>query len=331
MYLRFTQKFFVYILIYILFFGALALNRAQAQTINDLMVEVIPSNPSPGENVSISINSYTLNLNSLNITWLINNKNVLSGIGKTKYSLTAPDEGGGVTVSIKVKSDEGEILKNLDIRPTAMTILWEAKDSYVPAFYKGKALPAPDSQVRIVAIPEIKVGGLFLNPKNMDYSWRKDFSNDQEASGYSKNYFDYISDYLDPSNYIEVSASTIDQKYTSSDELVVETFKPKLVFYKNDPKLGTLFEKTIENGHLIADQEILVASPYFISPKNILNPRLTWTWGINGKQIETSSIFKYLLPLKVQDGVSGKSNIQLEIENMDKVFQTAKKTISVEF
>ncbi len=170
-------------------------------------------------------------------------------------------------------TSEGTIDTKVVIRPSVMVILWQADDSYVPPFYRGKALPAPDTSIKIVAMPEIKTGSTYLNPKNMTYSWRKDFTNDEGASGYGKNFFSYVSDYLDPSNYIEVNAVTIDQKYSSTSNVTVGTFQPKLLFYRNDENLGTMFENALMDGYKIINKEIIFAAPYFISPKDIRNCR----------------------------------------------------------
>ena len=318
------QNLFVAVLIV---FGFLIFSNAQAQSSSDILVDVIPANPNPGESVTINLNSYSLDINSSSITWLVNGKSVQSGIGKKSYTLTAGSAGSETTVTIKLADLETKII----IKPSVMVVLWQADDSYVPPFYKGKALPARDSTVKIVAMPEIKVGSTYLNPKNMTYSWRKDFTNDEEASGYGKNSFSYVSDYLDASNYIEVNATTTDQKYSSTSNTTVGTFAPKIVFYRNEENLGTRFETAVTDGHSIVDKEILFAAPFFISPKDIRNPRLVWTWSINGGSISNQGLHKNLLPLQVQSGVSGTSTVKLDIENMDKVFQTASSEINVQF
>ncbi len=320
-----TYKYLVYpLVVFALLFN---FGTTHAQSSSDILVDVIPANPNPGESVTINLSSYSLDINSSSITWLVNGKSVLSGVGKKTYTLTAGSAGSETTVTIRVADIETKII----IKPSVMVVLWQADDSYVPPFYKGKALPSADSSIKIVAMPEIKVGSTYLNPKNMTYSWRKDFTNDEEASGYGKNSFSYVSDYLDASNYIEVNATTTDQKYSSTSNTTVGTFAPKIVFYRNEESLGTRFETAVTDGHSIVDKEILFAAPFFISPKDIRNPRLVWTWSINGGQIFNQSLSKNLLPLQVQSGVSGTSTVKLDIENMDKVFQTATKEIDVQF
>ncbi|MBP6060412.1 MAG: hypothetical protein KA515_00185 [Candidatus Pacebacteria bacterium] len=302
-----------------------------AQTPTDVSINVVPENPTPGGEVSLSLSSYSVDLDASQITWSVGGKTLLSGLGKTTLSLTAPALGAETSVNIRIRANGTIIDTKAVLNSSRMIVLWQADDSYTPPFYKGRALPAPDSGIKIVAIPEIKTGSSFVNPKNMTYTWRKDYTNDQEAAGYGKNYFTYNSDYLDPSNYIEVSATTIDQKYSSSSALDVGTFKPKLLFYKKDENLGTMFENALADGHKISDKEILFAAPYFISPKNIRIPRLTWTWSLNDQMVQNGSFVKNLLPLQVQSGVSGTSKLKLEVENMDKLTQSVKNEITLEF
>jgi len=212
-----------------------------------------------------------------------------------------------------------------------MVLLWQANDSYVPPFYKGKAMPSPNSSVKVVALPQIKNGSSLVDPKNMTYSWKLDSTNDQNSSGYGKNSFSYVSDYLDNSNNVNVAASTTDQKYSTEGSLDVSTTSPKIQFYKNDPTLGTLWEQALSAGHQIVGNEVVQAAPYFISPKDIRIPFLTFSWYINNEQIAVPSHSKNLFPLTAQAGTSGTANIKLEVNNTNSLVNTVTKEMSVNF
>lgn len=311
--------------------GSLFPFRANAISSSDILVNVAPENPAPGENVSITLNSYAFNLDSVLISWSIGGKTLLSGIGKKSFSLKAPGAGGETTVVAMLSLPEGKIDTRIVVRPNVIVLLWQTDDSYVPPFYRGKAMPSPASQIKVVALPEIKSGAQMLSPKNMVYAWKKDYTNNQDGSGYGKSSFIYTSDYLEDSNNISVKASTVDQKYSSEASINIGTIQPKILFYKNDANLGTLWEQSLQNGHKIKDAEIIEATPYFISPKDIRIPILDWSWSINNNPVEVLGARKNLLPLKTEAGVSGTSLIKLEIENVYKLFESASKEISVEF
>jgi hypothetical protein len=212
-----------------------------------------------------------------------------------------------------------------------MTLLWQANDSYIPPFYEGKAMPSPDSEVKIVALPEIKNGASFVNPTNMTYDWQLDGTNDENNSGYGKNYFTYVSDYLDNSNNVNVTATTLDQQDSTSGSIDVSTISPKIEFYKNDPTLGTIWEQALENGHQVTGNEIFQAAPYFISPKNLRIPFLNFAWSINDSQVSVPIYSNNLLPVATQAGTSGTAKIDLTVNNIHDLVQTASKEINVNF
>jgi|SRR3989338_274485 len=332
---KLSKPFVIYPLIILMVFTIFGFSisyRIHAQsTPDDILVSIIPPDPTPNEDISITLSSYSDNLDTVLITWYVNGKNILSGIGKKSTTIKAPALGVETTVVAKIALSLGEITKNIVIKPSIIILLSQANDSYTPPFYRGKALLTPGSEVKVVAMPEIKVGAGLANPKNMTYAWRKDFTNDIGASGYGKNYFTYISDYLDDSNYIEVTATTLDQKYSSLANITIGMTQPKILFYKNDSAIGTIWDRALADGHKIEDKEIIKAIPYFISPKNIRNPRLIWNWFINDSQVYNQSFQKNLMPLQVGEGTSGTSRLRVEIENLDKIFQTANKEINLEF
>lgn len=325
--LRLLPIYFFTVILSLVIGGAILPTPATAAaTQSDIFVTITPENPGPNENVSIAISSYAYNLDTVLISWTMNGKNVSSGIGKKTLSLQSPAAGSRTAVSATISLPDGTVEKNITIRPSVIVLLWQANDSYVPPFYRGKALPSPESQVKVVAIPDSRV-----NPKNMTYSWKKDYNNESGSSGYGKNFFTYTSDYLEDSNNISVTASTIDQSYSASSNINIGTTTPKIVFYKNDTNLGTLWEMALGNGHIIKGDEIIEAAPYFISPKNIRIPMLKWSWSINGSPVDNIGLSKNLMPITVQPGVSGTSQIKLEVENIYKIFANVSKEISVEF
>jgi len=312
-------------------FGSFSSN-AQAQSSSaSILVRVLPENPSPNQNVTINLSSYLSNLDTVLITWSVNGARIISETGQKTFSTTVGAAGTDTRILATIHLPAGIIEKRITLRPSNLNILWEALDSYVPPFYKGKALPVLDSEIKVVAMPEIISGSTMTNSKNMSYAWRKDYSNEQSASGYGKNYFIYVNDYLESSNNIEVTASTTDQRFTSKGSIDIGTFSPKISFYRKDAKMGILFNRELEASHRIQGEEIVVAVPYFISPKQIQIPSLVFTWSINGTPTTNQIGNKHIMPLKTVDGVTGTSRLRLDIENRNKIFQTASKEINIEF
>jgi hypothetical protein len=320
---------FLYCLIALLPIGAFSVLAVSPSSIS---MSVVPPNPAPNESVTITLSSYAANLDSVSISWFVNGKSVLSGIGKKSYSTSVGSTGSRTTVLAKIALPDGEIDKSIILSPSVMILLWQATDSHVPPFYKGKALLPSESEVKIVAMPEIKTSAGFTSPKNMTYTWKKDYTNVASAGGYAKNSYTFTNDYLDDTNNIEVTASTLDQRYSASENINITSTLPKISLYKKDPLLGTIWENAIMNSHIITGNETLYAVPYFMSPKDIRRPDLAFSWFINDIAVSISSGFqKNILPITIPAGSSGTSKLKVQVENTDKLLQTVSKEVRVQF
>jgi hypothetical protein len=135
--------------------GLFVAGKVFAVSPDSILVNMVPENPAPNEGVAISLNSYASNLDAVMITWRVDGKISLSGIGKKTFLLTAPAAGKTTNVSVLIALPDGDITKDIAVRPAEMVLLWQADDSYVPPFYKGKAMPSAQSEIKVVAMPEI--------------------------------------------------------------------------------------------------------------------------------------------------------------------------------
>ncbi len=301
---------------------------------SSINIDLAPTSPSAGENTRITLSSYGSNLDTVSISWFVNGKAISSDIGMKSFSVNAPQNGGETIVRAVITLPDGNIEKSVVIRPSALTLLWQATDSYVPPFYRGKAMPTIDSEVKVIALPEVKIAGKEISPKNLIYDWKKNYTNEAGASGYGKNFFSFVNDYLENLDTVSVTAYTTDGKYSSTANLNITASSPQISFYRNDPLLGTIWEMALKDGHTIqeGEGEIIVAEPYFIAPKAIWSPSLVWSWYINGEL--TNNVFTYRknwMPIKVEGGISGTSTIGLYVENKDQLIGNVSKQINIEY
>lgn len=301
---------------------------------SQISIDTIPTNPSAGQNFTVSLNSYSADLDTILISWFVNGKKVSSEIGMKSMSATAPAASSSSTIRAVLSFPDGEVEKRVTIRPSPMTILWQATDSYVPPFYRGKAMPTAESEIKVVALPEIKSGVSIVSPKNLVYTWKLNYENEADASGYGKNAFTYVNDYLEDLDNISVTASTIDGKFSSSNNVNISASQPQISFYKNDSLLGIIWEQALSDGHKMQNgqDETIVAEPYFVSPKEIWSPSLVWNWFINGNL--TNNIFesqKNWLPIKVEGDVTGTSTIGVSLENKTQLLGNTSKQINIEY
>jgi hypothetical protein len=88
--LRGALFFFIVVSI---FSYSLTFNReVWAVSAASVAVSVAPESPKPNENTFITLSSFTANLDTVLISWYVNDTLTSSGIGKKNFSATAPKE-----------------------------------------------------------------------------------------------------------------------------------------------------------------------------------------------------------------------------------------------
>ncbi len=153
---------------------------AQQSTI-DLSIEMIPGTPSAGQSVVLVAKSYGVNLNESPVSWTYGGRTIASGVGKTRISVIAPENGAVATATVTVSAAGFETTSaSITLNPGSIDMLWEAADAYVPPFYKGKAMLAPGGIFRVTAIPS------GTNPNQSVFTWTRNDSVIESSSGYGK-------------------------------------------------------------------------------------------------------------------------------------------------
>lgn len=308
-------------LIYV--FSALSVN-AQLKS-DDISLSINPKQPGPNETVSATLASYSVDLNKTLITWSINGQALLQNVGQKTFSFRTGESGIQTILGIKIDTTDGSsINKQLVINPATIDLLWEAVDSYTPPFYKGKALVPSEGAVKVVAL---------LNSNNSNgvvYNWKLDEKSKIDSSGYGKNYYYFQKTYLDRINKIDLGAINILGNSIGSNSIQIGNSNPKILFYKKDPNLGTKWEEALTDGFNIKSTgETIVLEPYFITPKNLNLSNLKISWTLGNSPISTPDI-KNELNIKPET-TGGSSNIQIDIENINKMFLKINKKINVTF
>lgn len=308
-------------------FGGVA--RAQLSD-NDLDFTLSPQYPGPHQGVTITLISYSTDLDRNEITWSTNGSTAKVGTGAKTFSLTTGDVGTVINVDVTISSlTDGVLKKRITIIPAELDMLWQAIDSYVPPFYRGKTLPTKESKVRVVAMPGIKnFSGVDLPASSLSFQWQQDFSVVQSASGYNRNYFDFQNSPLHKTDVISVTATPVSETAGSIKKTVeIKYSNPLLLFYERDPILGVLYNHTVENGFTLSGEKTIVAEPFYISPKDISSTDLSYEWELNGATI-SSPQNRSMVTLRSSDR-SGSATLSLSVLNNNTIFQEVHKFITL--
>src|ERR1035437_473997 len=308
--------------------------HAQVPTsIDGIQITINPQNPVPGKNVDVTLNDYLTDISTANITWVVNGQKVTSGIGKNNITLTAPALGKQDNVSILIQTNGGkQIQKSIVIKSGSVDLIWESR-GYVPPLYQGKQNFAYQNSIKIIAMPHLaNSSGVEVDPTALVYNWKQDSTVLQNQSGYGKQSITITSGIVPRATTIYINVSTRDGSETASGIITLHPGSPSLVFYKDDPLYGVLYNLALGAQTAFSNQEItLLAAPFSFTIPSLTNNNLQYNWTINGAA-QTSLSTNRSVTLRVQD-TSADANypVQLQLQNMKEILQGATNAITVMF
>ena len=255
---------------------------ANAQIIPDaLSLIASPSSPSPDEIVTIQAATPTFEKNSAFFSWTVEGKERpdLSGAGQDVIKISAGGLGSSLRVSVLVLRDNADALSAaLTVRIADLALSWFAQ-TYVPRWYKGKALPIQNSNVTMVAVPNIIIEGATLRPAELIYRWRLD--EEDEISGVGLDVFRIkTSDLPRSSHRIRVVVEDSGKQIKKEGELFIVPTTPSIFIYQSSPLGGienrsSLSFKTSPGGNLLD----FWAEPFFFNALSRQNLSYRWTVG----------------------------------------------------
>jgi hypothetical protein len=305
-----------------------------AQTAGEVAVTVMPANPGPNAPVTITLSTYSFNLATANITWTKDGAASKSGIGMLSYTFTTKALGAATTIFATIVPAGGvTVTKTIAITPMSVDILWQATDSIVPPFYRGKAMATSESAVKFVAIPQVRASnGLIIAPSSFAYDWSENYTANASVGGYGKNSYTSVMDYLNPEKVIQVSVSGRDGSTATTGSLTLDPSDAKLLWYASSPLYGPLFGHALDGTYTVKGSDTsIIAEPYFFSPGTPNSPMLKYAWTLNDNTLDTPNIPNSLF-LHRDSSAVGTATLSIEISSVNKLFQdlTANLTLNLQ-
>ncbi len=288
---------------------------------------------SPGAEVGFSVNTYSTDLQKINLTWSHNGKQIVSGKGETSITIILGPAGKADTVTVVAIADTGErkVLQKT-IYPTAVHLTWHAS-SYTPPWYRGKALHTPTGIIKVVATPDFRIGAQALNPKNLIYTWR---INDRlvaqgSGSGAGKNLYSFESTSVQGNDYtVSVDVRDPDDRLENTASIDVKSREPELLFYERHPLFGTTMWRTAKNIFLGSGAETtLEVEPYFAPVRNIQN--LAFEWTVGGQTISPETGAGRVVRFVASAGRRASQEIKVSYKSLSDMFVRGSGTTRITF
>ena len=269
------------ILFIILFLISFKTTLAQSSGVT---IETSPLYPEPGERMSVEVSSYTVNLSESFISWYAKGQTLKEGEGVTSINFITPNERIRITAQI-ITPDNQEIVTFVDISASSVDLLWEAPNSYTPPFYKGKALPGPESLVKFTAIPTSE--NSINSSQNSQFYWEHNQEENSRNNGRGKASFSFI---LSPlRNQETVSVRSITSGRTATAETTISFFPMSVSVYPLSSGGEPFILRSLRNGDVINREITFFSAPYGASPKYLDNRTISFSWKINSAQVSPNS------------------------------------------
>jgi hypothetical protein len=326
------SRFFGVILLCAFMFSAVA--HAQVPTsIGGLELSPSSNNPSPGQTITVTARSYTIDINSSKVSWYVDGKLSKSGAGMTSFDVVAPALGKKISIEVTATNVDGVIVKSSIIIGSGSVDLLLETDGYTPPFFKGKIPAVYQNSVTIIAVPHIaNSAGIEYSPSALVYQWKKNGRALEDQSGYNKQSIVLVGDVVPRPYDISVTVWPKDNDSSASAYTQVITRGPEIQFYIEDPLYGTLFNRSIGSTLRIGSNKetSVLAVPFGFNKPRVGTGDLDWSWGLNNSG-RSSLTNKESVVLRAPDDSTGSSNVQVSIRNIEKILQGTDATFSVQF
>ncbi len=307
-------------------------DRGVPEIDEQVAVTISPQNPAPGQNVSITLEAYGININASNIEWRVNGVSVQKGTGLTRFSIKAGAAGSNTVVRFILTSPEGKVTtKDISIRPQTVSLIYESR-SYIPPFYKGRSLYSLQGNLVFLAVPNlINKSGQQIDPNTLIYKWIVDGEVYGSDSGYGKSTFIFSGPTLVKNTVVGVEVSSKDGVSSGDAQITVIPQNPTVRLYEKRPLLGILFNQALNNQVGLNLSEITVeAFPYFFDAESKNSNNIEYSWSLNDEGVSLPPNQNRIV-LRNAGGTTGQSNISVIINNTSQFLQKADQGINVLF
>jgi hypothetical protein len=311
------------------------ISKAQSipTTMTGLNITASTDYPIPGQLVKITARSYSADINSSKISWVVNGKTELTGTGANVLEVTAPALGKKTTVTVSAITTDGNTLRgSITINSGSVDMILES-DGYVPPFFKGKISPVYQNTVNITAIPHIaNSAGVEYDPKTLVYQWKKNDKVMEADSGYGKQSVNITGDIVPRPYVLTVTVTPKDSSTQAIGIISVGVQEPSINFYVDDQLYGPLFNKAVTGNIRIGTEKetAILMVPYgFNKPKKGIGS-LTFSWRINGSS-RTELDQNESIVLRAPEDTTGSSAVEISIRNSKQILQGARSGFSTIF
>jgi hypothetical protein len=284
---------------------------------NAIIIKAIPSTPSAGDSVHFTVEGSVFDLPKDTITWSVNGKTLASGVGATSADATVDSKGDSLDVIVSVTDPVwGAAGNELVIVPLQVDILYDAP-TYVPPFYRGRALPSAGGSMHLEALARLSAGGAMIPNSSITYTWSRNGTVLGSFSGLGKSKISIDSPAMYGTDTISVRASANDDTLSASASIVIPNTPLTLELYEDHPLFGITYFNALPDAIPAPSEMTVAAIPYFATITGLYDATLQYSWLLNDSPLAASSSKQNEVTL---DSTQGSAKLHLDITSLNNFF-----------
>ncbi len=280
---------------------------AQALPTGGISLKLEPQFPGANTPVTVSLDDYSINTAGAQILWYIDGVEQRAYTNERSMKFTTGNLGKKQVILVSInRPNTLPLSASATVRPAEVHIILEA-DTYVPSFYKGRALPSTESPVRAVVLVE---DGTKAAPSTYTYTWAEDGT--VLMGGPVKGKYSYA--FQMPqfrSKYLSVSVLNATGEQVGKGYILLEATEPELRFYEESPLRGLLQREMQGPFPFIGDEMVIHGEPYFMSNPVTENTG-QFIWKVGGNKSSSNTQAPNALKLE-RIGQNGSTEVQLDV------------------
>lgn len=296
-----------------------------------IIAEIVPSPeyPKAYEDVSLTIRTFSFDVDLAFITWKVDSRVFASGVGVKSIKVNTKSTGTVTPIEARAVLPNGDsVTLVFNLSAQSVDLVWEALESYTPPFYEGLSLPGEGALVKVVAFPSFVENGVGIPPNNVAYAWTVNDQRMPAASGLGKQTLTTRLDYLSDSTIIKVLARTPGGSVAESSITILPNEIDPL-FYLYDPILGVNYAHAITKRFEMTKEASLKLEPYYLSRVAGQDTGESYFWTIDGVAVTTQT--PTLISLRPKEKSYGVKNLAVAIENTKRRLQQAAASLEIVF
>ncbi len=287
-------------------------SSAQVPFAGGVTLKLEPQFPGAHTPVTVSLDDYSINTAGAQILWYVDSVAQSAYTNARAMQFTTGTLGKKHVVNVRInRTNALPLSASVTIIPTEIHIILEA-DTYVPSFYRGRALPSVASPVRAIVLVQ---DGTKTAPSEYTYTWTEEGTVLLGGPIKGKNSFEFNMPQFG-SKSLSVSVLNPVGEQVGKGYVLLEATEPELRFYEESPLRGLLQREMVGPFPFIGDEMVIHGEPYFMS-NPVSESTAQFTWKIGGNKSSSNTGTPNALRLE-RIGARGDTLVQLDIVTNDR-------------